>query len=173
MGYIINRHSYFGIPDKQIDALELIAQATLDEMFNFSKQVYENSNIKLWNCRVYRSQIYPDVYNDALFSRLLIVNHACSYWAVIEFGQPSFTRLPQYKDAYDFHLFSAMSDNEHVSPDNIDWNKFDEEWGYGRASLYWKARKLKDHWYAPTHTIDFKHPLLHLLRDGCMDNIKS
>lgn len=170
MANIVSKHYYYGIPEEKLGELESVAQATLEEMFKFSKQVYEDSNIKLWNCSVYRSQVRPDAYNDALFNRLLIINHACSYWAVIEFGQPSFANLPQYTNSYDFSVFSTLSDNKHVNSNSIDWRQLEEEWSYDRAHLFWRARKLKDSWYAPVHTINFKYPLLHLLRNGCSES---
>jgi len=162
---IIHTPDYPGTPPEMVASLEKIAQATLQQMFELAQKVYGDRSIELWNCSVYRSTV---VHDDVRYKRLRIKNHSCGYWVVIEFGQPSFCHLEQYKNAWDFLVFATQTANKEVNERSVNWETFLGEWGYGRADLFWQARKLSqtDTWYAPTHTLDFKHPLLTLLRHG-------
>jgi hypothetical protein len=91
------------------------------------------------------------------------------YWVVIELVTPSFCSLPQYRDTVDFWLFAAQRYRaDKLDEQPVDWDKYEENWGMSTCDLYWQARRLSPGvpWYAPTHAIDFKHPLLLLLRQG-------
>lgn len=163
-----NKLDYLGIPPEMVKDLEVIAQATVTQLFDLTRKVWEDPSIELWNCSVYRSTVPVKGVKGRRHKRIRIKNHSSGYWAVLEYGQESFCSLPQYKDTWDFWAFSTVSDNKHVNPRSIDWDKYMEEWGLGRADHYWQARKLSytDGWYASCHALSFKHPLLMLMRQG-------
>jgi hypothetical protein len=163
----VGKLDYYGVPSEHIKQLEEITQGTVNRLFELAQEIYDDKTIDLWNCSVERS-VVPVEYEKNKHKRLLITDHSSGWWAVIEFGQPEFCYLENYKDSWDFWLFAAQSDNDNVDPENINWKQFQTEWAYGRADLYWKARRLNndDPWYSHPHSVSFRHPLLYVMQNA-------
>ena len=161
---IVYKADYYGVHPDLIPALEAIAQATVDELFALCQAIYADRSIEVWNCSVYRSVVTQ---GRTKFKRLRIVNHSCGYWAVLQWGHPH-PDLEGYEEMVDFWFYANEGKGR-----TVDWDKFEDDWGYGRCDLFMKARKnSKDKdpeertWYAPTHALSFKHPLLYTLRNA-------
>ena len=158
---IVYPDQHCGLPHKLASKLEDITQETIQSLFDLAQQVYNDPTIELWNCSVERSVVKAED-RDYDHNRLVIVNHSCSYWAVIEFGQRNY---PADKGAWDFWLFATSS--KKLSPKRINWEKFTTEKAYGRTKMFWQASKSDGNsWYAPNYELSFKHPLFHLLNEG-------
>lgn len=160
---IVTKHYYYGVHPDHLAALEAIAQATVDEMLVLAQAVYNDETVEVWNCSAVRSEVETE---DHKHRRLLLENHSSGYWAVLEWGYP-FPNLKGYEDMQDFWFYVANGD-----PKAVDWKDFNDDWSYSRCSLFMQARKNADKpegertWYAPVHTLDFKHPLLVTLRNA-------
>lgn len=169
---------YNGMPPELIASMETIAQRTLDEYYRFAVALYADKNADVWNCSVYRStRRAKNGFNAGyLTKRVRIVNHSCGYWAVFEWATQ---RWLSGSEQIRFSVFAAQSDFKSAHrPEltylekrmlgghgKIDWGAFQHAWGYGECDLYWEASKNQDEpWFAPTHTLDFKFPLLLTLR---------
>ena len=157
---IVSKMDYHMVPDGFHDSLEKLYQGMFTQLFELSMKVWNNREIDLWNCSVYRSGIKGGG------KRLRIVNHSSGYFAVIEMIKSEYCHLPQYRDAWNFNVYAAQSGDSEKRV-KIDWLKFLDDWGLDLCDLYWEAKKLSNDksWYAPTHTIDLKHPLLRLLKN--------
>jgi len=161
---LVSKHGYCGVPTQFVKQLEEVTQGTVSRLFELAQKIYDDETIEVFNCSVERS-VVPVKYERSNHKRLLITDHSAGWWAVIDFGQPYSEESP---DIWDFWLFETESDNHNVDPKNIDWEKFQIEWGYSRTDLYWKARKLNknDAWYSHAHNVSFTHPLLLVLENA-------
>lgn len=163
---IVNAHGYYGCPPELLPVLEQVTQALLTQLYSYAETVYNNPEIELQDCSVERAVL--ERHGDS-HRQLRITSHSSGYWVVIELVTPSFGILPEYRDTVDFWLFAAQRYREDkLDEQSVDWDKYEENWGMSTCDLYWQARRLSPvvPWYAPTHVIDFKHPLLLLLRQG-------
>jgi hypothetical protein len=158
------KHNYYGVPAQFIKQLEQVTQGTVNRLFELAQIVYDDETIKLWNCSVERS-VVPVKRERISHKRLLITNHSAGWWVVIEFGQHYPEESP---DIWDFWLFESQTDNDYVHPENVDWEKFLTEWGYGRTELYWQAQRINndDAWYSHAHQVSFTHPLLLVMENA-------
>ena len=157
---IVYKSYYYGVPEALIPSMEAIAQATLDEYFRLAEAVYADPDLDVRNCSVYRS-VERD--GRATFKCLRIVNHSCGYWAVLQWGKPH-PNLEGYEDRVDFWVYSADE-----NPTEVNWENFEEAWGYGQCALFWKATKRPSDekgWYTLVYALDFKFPLLFTLTDA-------
>ncbi len=174
---IAYKADYNGMPPELIASMEVIAQRTLDEYYRLATALYADKNADVWNCSVYRStrRAKNGFNRGSLIRRLRIVNHSCGYWAVFEWEVQ--TKWPP--ERISFSVFAAQTDfKSALRPEltylekrmlgghgGIDWRAFCHAWGYGECDLYWEAVKsLGEPWFAPTHTLDFKFPLLMTMR---------
>jgi hypothetical protein len=158
---------YLGLPKDQIATLETVAQATVSRLYDLSTRLL---GILTEN---------PRAFGDMDFSIekrpnnvLLYKDHSAGWWAVIQV-----TRL--YKEGVSFRVFANRGDvpdtvlagtfrNDDYDDNGEDWKHLDTEFMYGRADMYFHARKngSKDDWYCPLHLLNYQHPLLFNLQNA-------
>jgi hypothetical protein len=169
---LISPHYYYGVPKTQINALEAITQATINELFALAKQITNSTNAGEayyyndadYNIK-YLSVIHED-YSPVMGTRLYLQNNACGYYAILQWCKP-FERDPGIED---FWLHAQQGE----IPEVIDWKEFNDALCYGKADLHIKARRMSSiqSWGEPFHKIDFRHPLMHALQ-GAVEELQE
>lgn len=157
---IVSPGYYYGLPDSQMDTMEAIAQATVDELFNLARTLWERLGGKgkrdfgdLDFTIQVDTVMEPSISRGVAFKRLRLADHSAGWWAVLQWG----SRYPDESDPIEF-WFHAKGGK---LPRKMDWKAFRDDWGYSRCRLHMQATKTDgDPWYCPVHTLDFKHPLL-------------
>ena len=152
---IVSPSYYYGLPDSHVDAMEAIAQATVDEMLSLARRIWErlpNSKSRSFgdiDFSIRADTVEEPTEHGAVFKRLRITDHSSGWWAVLQWGH-------LYERTVTAFWFHARGDKI----PKMDWEKFRDDWSYSRCRLHMQARKSDGGWYAPVHTLDYKHPLL-------------
>jgi len=159
---------YYGLPADQKEAMETIAQATVNELFHLACILWERLGGKSKrdfgdiDFTLQVDMVDEPTNRGVAFKRLRLADHSSGWWAVLQWGQ----RYPDDPNHVDF-WFHAMKG---TMPRKMDWNVFRDDWGYGRSRLHMQATRSEgESWYCPVHTLDYKHPLMHQLRMALLE----
>lgn len=168
---IVSSTYYYGTPKSLIFDLEKVSQAVVTELFSVTEEIFNilsaEKDKKYFNDCDYKitNSTVIDKFKDR-WSQLIIEDYSSGWWAVLKFARP----FNNDKGITDFYFYA----NQGKPPKKLDWAKFQNHWGLSTCDLYMTARRLNksDSWYAPVHTLDFKHPLLLNLNEA-LDELKE
>lgn len=143
MGLIYGAY-YYGLPEDQKEALEGVAQATVNRLFLLSDRI---KNVAMTAPTFFGDADYKISQTD---NELHYTDISAGWWAVIQ--------IVHDRSGLRFRVFARQGEMPSPLPT---WKQLEEEFLYGRADLYLDVLRSEDgSWYGPLHLINYQHPLL-------------
>jgi hypothetical protein len=135
--------NFYGLPRALRPDMERVLQGTLDAIFAAATQIHARGG----GCD-------EDSFIEKTSNGIRITDISAGWWAVLAWTHP-------YKHdlgILDFWIHSNFG----KPPEEVDWEKLDQEFMEGRCCYHVQARRMGDGkpWSSPLHKIDLSHPLL-------------